>query len=479
MDTLKLYKQKCNEPVFDELYRMTNDLESFFDEEANPNDELWSRNLKTILAFQDDDGSFRLFESYDIPTDARVDFCYIPTYICSATLMKAYLTDSSSFTPKERSALSAGLKASCARNLRGHGYEAFKGQIDALNIFIKAGLREFIDLYPDLCPEFTGLIEKIISTFRKRESEADFLGPWRESYEDDIKSVNGYFSQRKVFVYGTLMSGEANHGYLENSRCLGRAAIDGYDMYNVGWYPAIVPGDGFIIGELYQVPVDDIPSIDRLEGEGYLYAKRCERVILDGKATFAFVYIYLRDVSDLERIPAWKDEYVWYVSYGSNMLEERFLCYIIGGSYEGSRPREACDDATYPLAVKAVEIPYDMYFGNVSGSWDYGGVSFLDTNDDGSALGVAYLITKEQFGHVAAQENGGRPPRQGWGWYENIIELDPIDGFEARTITNNDLRGYNEPSQAYWNTLFRGIRKNWPEKSDDEIEDYLCSCIRG
>ena len=103
----------------------------------------------------------------------------------------------------------------------------------------------------------------------------------------------------------------------------------------------------------------------------------------------------------------------------------------------------------------------------------------MDTNDGGSALGVAYLITKEQFEHVAAQENGGRAPREGYGWYENIIELDPINGFEARTITNNDLRGYNEPSQSYWDTLFRGIRKNWPEKSNDEIEDYLCSCIRG
>ena len=34
--------------------------------------------------------------------------------------------------------------------------------------------------------------------------------------------------------------------------------------------------------------------------------------------------------SGLERIASWKDDYVWYVSYGSNMLRERFLCYIKG-----------------------------------------------------------------------------------------------------------------------------------------------------
>ena len=478
MEILKLNKQ--TEPKFDELYEMISGLESFLGEEADFNDFTWNKNLSTILDFQDEDGSFKLFDSFNIPSDARVDFCYIPTYLCTASLIKAYLTDPAAFSAKEKSALANGLKASCGRNLRGHGYEAFKGQIEALNIFFKAGLREFIDLYPDLCPEFTQMIEKIIATFQKRESEGDFSGSWGESYGDGIKSVNEYFSQRQVFVYGTLMSGEANHGYLENSTCLGNAYIEGYDMYDTGWYPAIVPGNGLIIGELYRVSLDDVPSIDALEGEGSLYIKKCERVTYSqGKTTFAFTYVYLRDVSRFERIPAWNKDYVWYVSYGSNMLEERFRCYIEGGSFEGSRYHPPCEDITLPIAVKAIEIPFDMYFGNYSGSWENGGVSFLDTTRRGNALAVAYLITKDQFRHVACEENSGRCPREGYGWYEDIIKLGRMDGFEVRTITNDNLRDYNEPCSSYWNNLLRGIRKNWPEKSDEEIEAYLRNCIRG
>ena len=478
MEILKLNKQ--TEPKFEELDEMISGLESFLGEETDFNDFAWNKNLGTILDFQDDDGSFKLFDSYNIPTDARVDFCHIPTYLCTAALIKAYLTDSSAFTQKEKSALANGLKASCARNLRGHGYEALKGQIEALNIFIKAGLREFIDLYPDLCPEFTEMIEKIISTFQNKESEGNFSGPWGESYEDDIKSINEYFRQRQVFVYGTLMSGEANHGYLENSTCLGNACIEGYDMYDTGWYPAIVPGDGLIIGELYRVSLDEIPSIDALEGEGSLYIKKCERVTYaNGKTAFAFTYVYLRDVSRFERIPAWNRDYVWYVSYGSNMLEERFRCYIEGGSFEGSRYHPPCEDTTLPLAVKAIEIPFDMYFGNYSASWQNGGVSFLDTRRRGNALAVAYLITKDQFRHVSCEENSGRCPRKGYGWYEDIISLGRMDGFEVKTITNENLRDYNEPCSSYWNTLLRGIKENWPEKSDAEIEAYLLNCIRG
>ena len=472
MKMIKLEKQ--NEPRFDELSQMLSGLKDFLAEEADFNDKDWSENLNAIIDFQDEDGSFKLFDSFNIPSDARVDFCYMPTYLATATLMKAYLTDPESFTIKEISALSSGLKMSTARNLRGHGYEGLKGQIEALNIFMKAGLNEFLDLHADICPEFSEMIEKIISGFEDMESQGKFTGSWGESYEDDIRAINQYFRQRKVFVYGTLMKGETNHGFLRHSTFLGNAAVEGYEMYNVGLFPAIIPGDGLAVGEVYSVPVGDIPSIDSLEGEGSLYEKKCERIILNGEATFAFLYVYLSDCSDLERIPAWKD-YVWYVSYGSNMLYESFLRYIVGGSYGTSAYRAPCKDMSLPVAVRTVEIPFDMYFGNLS-SWG-GGVSFLDTTRKGKALGVAYLITPEQFEHVSCEENGGRCPGNG-GWYEDIIDLEPIYGIEVKTITNNDLRPYNEPSHSYLDTLFKGIRENWPEMSENDIWNYLGNCMR-
>lgn len=474
-----LKKQKHNEPEFDGLYRMLSDLKDFLNEDANPKDDGWTENFNAILDFQDSDGSFKLLDSYKVPSDARVDFCHMPTYICTAILMKAYMTDSQAFTSKEESALSNGLEMSCARNLSGHGYEGLRGQIDALNIFMKAGLNEFLDLHPDICPKFSNMISKISSKFNDMESQGNFLGSWGESYENEIKAINEYFSKRKVFVYGTLMRGEGNHDYLNNSTCLSKATAEGYDMYDVGWYPAIIPGDNLIIGELYQVPKDDMASIDMLEGEGHLYFKKCEIVTdSEGKTTFAFIYLYLGDCSSLKKIASWNNEYVWYVSYGSNMLRERFMCYIEGGSFEGSRYRQPCEDTTPPVAVKTVEIPYDMYFGNESGSWENGGVSFIDTSKEGNALGVAYLITKKQFSHVAKEENGGRFPKSGYRWYEDIIDIGTMDGFKVKTITNNNLRDYNDPCSKYKNILCRGILQNWPNMSDDEINDYLNNCIR-
>ena len=123
MNMLILKKQKHNEPEFDELYKMLSDLNDFLNEDANPKDKQWNENLKTIIDFQDSDGSFKLFDSYEIPMDAKVDFCYMPTYLCTAILMKAFMINDSAFTLKEKTALKNGLKSSCARNLTGHGYE--------------------------------------------------------------------------------------------------------------------------------------------------------------------------------------------------------------------------------------------------------------------------------------------------------------------------------------------------------------------
>ena len=363
------------------------------------------------------------------------------------------------------------------RGLTGHGYDSLKGQIEALKIFEKGHIREFIDLYPELCSEFTKMIAEITDMFSLRESEGNFKGPWGESYEDEIKAINEYFSNRNVFVYGTLMKGESNHGFLDSSSFIFKGIIEGYDMYDVGWYPAIVKGDGMVIGELYQVPREDMPSIDMLEGEGDLYKKKCEIVKMKDEKALAFVYVYLYDVFDLEPIASWK-EHVWYVSYGSNMLFERFRYYIEGGSYKGSKPRKPCRDPSLPPIKKAIEIPYDMYFGNFSGSWEDGGVSFLDVSREGSSYGLAYLITKEQFDHVSREENSGRETCDGFGWYENIIDLGMMDGFRVLTVTNRNIRPYNEPCKDYLDTLREGLRKNWPEMGDEEIKNYLKSCMR-
>lgn len=283
-----------------------------------------------------------------------------------------------------------------------------------------------------------------------------------------------------VFVYGTLLKGEANYNYyLHDDWYIGKATVSGFDMYDIGSFPGIVPGEGVIPGEIYSVDDDALQNLDYLEGEGSLYIRKSVPVTMStGEKAFALIYVYNGSVDGLEKIPVWKrEDYVWYVSYGSNMLRDRFMHYIEGGAFEaGGAEHEACVDTTQPLAVKTYDIPYDMYFGNSSGNWEGKGVSFLDITKQGSAKGVAYLITCEQFEHVACQENGGCQPELNVNWYNTIVTLGDMDGCEVVTITNDSVRPYNVPADAYLDTLKRGLMENYPEMTEEEIDEYLNQC---
>ena len=284
-------------------------------------------------------------------------------------------------------------------------------------------------------------------------------------------------STHNVFVYGTLLKGEANHNYyLCGSTCIGKATISGYEMYDIGAFPGIVPGEGTIPGELYAVDDETMENLDYLEGEGSLYIRESVPVTMStGETTNAWIYVYNDSVEGLEKIPVWRrEDYVWYVSYGSNMLYDRFIHYIKGGAYKGGGAcHEPCEDVTPPLAVRCCDVPFDMYYGNSSGSWDGGGVSFLDITKPGHAKGVAYLITEEQFRHVSCEENGGVAPEHSIGWYNKVVDLEMMDGIRTVTFTNDELREYNEPADAYMDTLAKGLRENYPEMTEEEIGEYL------
>ena len=158
------------------------------------------------------------------------------------------------------------------------------------------------------------------------------------------------------------------------------------------------------------------------------------------------------------------------------MLEERFMHYIKGGKFRNNgRNHKPCSDQTPPRAKMPYEIPYNMYYGNSSGSWDNGGVSFLDITTPGKAYGVAYLISREQFNHLYKEENGGRIPRPDSPWYNTIISLGQWDGIDVLTITNNRVIDKNPPSDRYLEVLAEALKECYTYLNDKEIWDYLKS----
>lgn len=92
-----------------------------------------------------------------------------------------------------------------------------------------------------------------------------------------------------VFVYGTLCLGEENHQLLAESKLLGKAvSARNFTMVDFGDYPAVVQyGDCSISGEVYEISMDTLATLDKLEE----YPDYYQRTIIPTPYGDAWIYV--------------------------------------------------------------------------------------------------------------------------------------------------------------------------------------------
>jgi gamma-glutamylcyclotransferase (GGCT)/AIG2-like uncharacterized protein YtfP len=106
----------------------------------------------------------------------------------------------------------------------------------------------------------------------------------------------------RVFVYGSLLRGEASHHVIERASFVGVArTASSYALIDLGPYPALLRhGSDAIEGELYELAEDVLAAVDDFEGHPVLY-RRDAVALEDG--TVADAYFFERAPPDARRIP--------------------------------------------------------------------------------------------------------------------------------------------------------------------------------
>ena len=112
------------------------------------------------------------------------------------------------------------------------------------------------------------------------------------------------------FVYGTLKKGGCFAKEFDKFRVNSEeASINNMNLYKIGWFPGIVPGDGSVKGELHEYKeVDKVRQImNHIEGctgsKSDLF--RCERhnvITSSGKEIKADVYIFNQSIKHAKPI---------------------------------------------------------------------------------------------------------------------------------------------------------------------------------
>lgn len=174
--------------------------------------------------------------------------------------------------------------------------------------------------------------------------------------------------------------------------------------------------------------------------------------------------------------------YVWYASYGSNISNERFLCYILGGRAKGAQTsEEGCKDSTLPIKYENITIPRMQYYSKSSYRWQNQGVAFIDSKySEHYTYGRMYLVTEDQFSDVVKQENrmkvnetldlkleearhqGSATVVEG-SWYGRILFLGERDGYPIYTFTNIEdyKQDVSKPSKEYIQMIGSGLFENY------------------
>ncbi len=110
-----------------------------------------------------------------------------------------------------------------------------------------------------------------------------------------------------VFVYGTLLRGNANEGLLKEGRLIDRGIVHGLALFNVHpSYPgAVKTADKKVRGEIFAVDAALLARLDYLERNGVLYRREKMPVLLEGsgKKVEAWVYLWLGEVDPQEELP--------------------------------------------------------------------------------------------------------------------------------------------------------------------------------
>ncbi len=183
---------------------------------------------------------------------------------------------------------------------------------------------------------------------------------------------------------------------------------------------------------------------------------------------------------------------LWYASYGSNLLDERFSCYISGGTPRGAhRMYPGCTNTSSPIASKPIKINAELYFAKVSKTWSGGGAAFIKPQIDQNftTLGRMHLITVEQFVELVKQEikhegdmtidfneaiEIGVLDLLKESWYSKLMYLGTDEDYPIFTFTNMDFLKdeINPPNEHYLKIIIEGLKETY-KLSATEIERYL------
>ncbi len=439
--------------------------------------------LGSVASIQNDKGFIPLFVDDTMPNDARVELIYQPTYAIATIALYCYEEYNLDFNEQLKAFLEKLLNV-FNYGIITHGFDAEETIRKTMAMLSIKSVKRFIEENANLSKALNNTIKSIIGEYKVLLTKGVKIS---ESFDSDtihntewLRIVSFWEGKSNaVFVYGTLRRNEQANDMLADSIYCGKFVLKNCAMYNLGNFPGIVENSGeTVVGEVYFVDEKTIQKLDRYEGEGSLYKRKLVNVHNGKEKIACFAYFYLKDIDNRTQMKQpWgntNNDEVYYAAYGSNLSEERFACYVMGGvCKQNGRDYSGCSNKNKWKSSELKMFKGRLYFGNSSRLWGNGGVAFYDENGKDFVQMKLYKITREQLLDVQAQEGAGD------SWYGRLLCLGiHEDGSEIYTMTSKTLRPENAPSVEYLDLIETALINDCGY-TKKRAKNYIASFVGG
>lgn len=190
--------------------------------------DLLAAFLDNVAAVQSKDGMLRLIQATEKAFPwfgPQISVWLQPTYAAAVLGIYTQLAYPGSMNKARQKTLAGLLRASMRYNLAGFSHEHGANYPKTLEMFIRADTKRFVEKYPNLCPEFTafwnGEIERLRREFDRCDRGEAVMQSKKYTPEEMSAQVRKLLALYDgcpcpLFVYGTLMRGQAAHDLLES-----------------------------------------------------------------------------------------------------------------------------------------------------------------------------------------------------------------------------------------------------------------------
>ena len=242
-----------------------------------------------------------------MPSDARCEYFYLPSYLMVLTLVNAVLR-----FPKlikmvgMKDALNRGLAGCEGRGLLGHGYDSEKELYKNLILFLKSGYCDFHLRYPELGQSFWKMFQRAVNHARDQHAKGHHANAWGESYlmeqENVLNLLPSWIDEtyeleagyQYNIAYGANMDVEKMKARCPDAELVGIGWITGMRIEFHKYATLMKTGneEDLVPVALWRISQNDERRLDRYEGVPTFYSKHHANVTLNtGKEVRGLLYL--------------------------------------------------------------------------------------------------------------------------------------------------------------------------------------------